>query len=124
MECNGSCTRGLKMKIAFAVICLSVLCSCTPAPPGGAKAAATVSAPVPPPAPPPPPPITGLPVTFTLKQRSRIDVPGASGAVKLSIGDITKRQVQTSVLNDKEVLLQPVSLAQGKQKTFEYQKRS
>jgi hypothetical protein len=58
-----------------------------------------------------------------LKQRSQIDVPGTSGAVKLSIGDITKRQVQTSVLNDKEVLLQPVSLAQGKQKTFEYQKR-
>ena len=110
------------MNRAFAVAWLAALFSCAPAPPGGTTTA-TVAAPTPP-APPPPPPITDLPAKLTLKQRSQLEVPGTSGALKLSIGDITKGQVQTSVLNGKETLLQPVSLSQGNQKTFEYQKRT
>jgi hypothetical protein len=112
------------MRIVFAVASLSAVCSCAPAPPGNTTAV-TVAAPAPP-APPPAPPISGLPATFTIKQRSQIEVPGTSGSLKLSISDITRGQVQTSVFNDKnekEVLLQPVSFAKGDQKTIEYQKR-
>jgi hypothetical protein len=112
------------MRIAFGVVCLSAFCSCTPAPPEGTKTAAAVAAPAPPQAPPPAPPITGLPLTLTVKQRSQAEVPGTSGVLTLSIGDITKGQVRTSVLKDKEVILQPVSLGKGNQKTFEYQKRN
>lgn len=111
------------MRSAFAVVCLSALCSCRPSPPAPAGGTVTVSTPAPP-APPPPPPITGLPSTFTLKQRSRIDLPGTSGALKLSTGDITRGQVQTSIRTEKEVVLQPVSLKQGNQKTFDYEKRT
>jgi hypothetical protein len=100
---------------------VSALLSCTQSPPASAPTAAVVA---PAPAAPPPPPITGLPATFSLKQRSQLDVPGTSGAVKLSIDDITRGKVQTTVRNEKDVLLPSGYLAPGDRKTFDYKGRT
>jgi hypothetical protein len=109
------------MRLAFTIVCLAAACGCGRSSPGPERAA-TVAAKVTPP--PPPPPIAGLPVTMTVKQRSQTVVPGTAGLLTLSIDDITRGKVQTTLRTEKEVVLQPVYLSQGDRKMLDYQSRT
>lgn len=72
---------------------------------------------------PAPPPITGLPVTLTVKQRSKTPIPGSSDQVTLSIGDITKGRVETSLEAVDGVILQPITMQPAEPQTFEFKGR-
>jgi hypothetical protein len=64
--------------------------------------------------------LSGLPAEVTVKQRSTTAVPGSEEALRITIGDITRGQVMTS-LADKEgrAVLAATSLASGDTVKFE-----
>jgi len=69
----------------------------------------------------PQPIITGLPVSFPLKQRSTVEVPGTDGELSLSIDDITHGQVMVTLVRKKEAnLLGPISLKTGESTAFRF----
>jgi hypothetical protein len=61
-----------------------------------------------------------LPARMTVRQRSTVAVPGSDGRLELTIDDITRGQVMTSLVHTKQGLLIPqTSLREGASKTFE-----
>jgi hypothetical protein len=70
------------------------------------------------------PPLTGLPVTITVKQRTTTDIPGSQGRLRLTIDDITRGQVLTSLsAADGASVLAPVSLQPDATASFEFHGR-
>jgi hypothetical protein len=68
----------------------------------------------------PPPPIGGLPVSLTVKQRSKTAVPGSSEKLVLSASDITDGQVVVSLETGSDIVLKPVSMKRTDEQTFRY----
>jgi hypothetical protein len=75
-------------------------------------------APLQPPAP-PGPVLADLPIEMTVKQRTTTAVPGADGALSVTIDDITRGQAMISLAGrDGVVVLGPTSLAEGRSAVF------
>jgi len=65
-------------------------------------------------------PLTELPARLTIKQRSTATVPGSDDKLTVTVDDITRGQVITSVSHSKHgVLIGPTSFREGDAKTFE-----
>jgi hypothetical protein len=65
-------------------------------------------------------PLKELPARMTVKQRSTAVVPGSDGKLQVTVDDITRGQVITSVSHSKHgVLIGPTSLRAGDSKKFE-----
>ena len=65
------------------------------------------------------PRLSMLPLEVTVKQRSTTPVPGSDGELRLTIDDITRNQVMTSlVAKDGSAVLSPVSLTPGDSASF------
>jgi hypothetical protein len=67
-------------------------------------------------------PLKELPARMTVKQRSTAIVPGSDGKLQVTVDDITRGQVITSVSRAKEggLLVGPTSLRVGDAKKFEF----
>ncbi len=104
------------MKFLLPLLVVTAGCSKPPVPSPAPSNTVAAEAPAP-----TPPPIPGLPSSLTVKQRSQTSIPGSD--LVLSIDDITRGQVQASVLAIKDVLVQPAYLKPGEKREFDYQER-
>ena len=97
------------------LVCLTLVCLGCPGPatPEVASKEVTAKAPA-------PPPITGLPVSLTVKQRSRTPIPGSGDQLTLATGDITKGSVETSLEAGDGVVLKPVAMKSTERHTFDF----
>ena len=64
--------------------------------------------------------IQGLPISFTIQQRSTLKVPGSQGLLAITIGDITRGQTIVSMLSNNQILAGPISMKPGELRTFSF----
>lgn len=68
--------------------------------------------------------LEGLPITITVKQRATTVISGSNGKISITTGDITKGQVDTSLVDIQgKPILSPVSMKPGDTRLFIFENR-
>lgn len=107
---HGNCEKSVSVAVRYSSLAALLMAGCT----AGTSVPAVKAVP-------PPQQLSGLPAVMTVAQRSTTTVPGTDDKLLLTVDDITRGQVMTSLSRaDGQPVLAPRSMRSGESARFEF----